>query len=543
MFERHRPVLRRQASRLLYASGHDSDDVLQDVFLRVHTALRGGVVPLEPRAWLLRLVHNACVDELRRGRTRAVGDVELDGMPALAAQLPDELARRAEARALIGDIHRLPERQRHVLVMSALDGLSHEEVAGRLDTTVETTRSLLARARENLRRTAAARETACQAVCDALDEAAAGGVRASEVARRHLWSCADCRTYQRDLRAAPRRLRRLAAWSPWGLVAQLLGGGGAATVQKVAVGTCCAIVGVGGAVAVPEIAVHSRHLPEITASVPVPVAPEPATRPQRGKRTANTPVPAAPAPAVAPSRTVLARAAVPKATRAKQQRAAKPQRTRVARASSLLTREESRRMRLIMRTFWQSNPTQAEKQQLYTLLRTFQRQRPGSRARMGTLIKLHKQTSGRKATPPPPKGITPPAKPAPTTPTPPAADAPPPPRPSPSRPRRRRPRRSRPGGDPDGHRDPDARAPVRQGRASSTSRRPSGRDRRRRLHVNVGPGSGPRTARSAAASAPSRPPRPCAASPRSPRARSRRGSGPRPRAPSRSSRACARRSP
>ena len=49
------------------------------------------------------------------------------------AQLPDELARRAEARALLGDIHRLPERQRSVLVMSAIEGLSHEEVAGRLD--------------------------------------------------------------------------------------------------------------------------------------------------------------------------------------------------------------------------------------------------------------------------------------------------------------------------------------------------------------------------------------------------------------------------
>ena len=87
--------------------------------------------------------------------------------------------------------------------MSAIDGLSHEEVAGRLDTTVETTRSLLARARENLRRTAAARETACDAVCMALDEAAVAGVRASEVARRHLWSCSDCRAYQRDLRTTP----------------------------------------------------------------------------------------------------------------------------------------------------------------------------------------------------------------------------------------------------------------------------------------------------------------------------------------------------
>ena len=173
-------------------------------------------------------------------------------MPALTAQLPDELARRAEARALLGDIHRLPDRQRSVLVMSAIDGLSHEEVAGRLDTTVETTRSLLARARENLRRTAAARETACTAVCAALDEAALAGVRASEVARRHLWSCSDCRAYQRDLRTAtPSRLRRLAGWSPWGIVAQLLGGGGFAGVQKVAVGACCALVVGGGAVAVP----------------------------------------------------------------------------------------------------------------------------------------------------------------------------------------------------------------------------------------------------------------------------------------------------
>ena len=49
-------------------------------------------MPLEPRAWLLRLVHNACVDELRRARMRPVGDVELDGVPAVAAPPPDELA-------------------------------------------------------------------------------------------------------------------------------------------------------------------------------------------------------------------------------------------------------------------------------------------------------------------------------------------------------------------------------------------------------------------------------------------------------------------
>ena len=356
----------------------------------------------------MRLTHNACVDELRRGRTRAVGDVELDGMPAMAAQLPDELTRRAEARALIGDIHRLPERQRHVLVMSALDGLSHEEVAGRLDTTVETTRSLLARARENLRRTAAARETACQAVCDALDEAAASRVRASEIARRHLWSCADCRSYQRDLRAAPRRLRRLAAWSPWGIVAQLAGGGGAATVQKVAVGACCAIVGVGGAVAVPEIAVHSGQLPEITASVPVPVAPEPALRPQRDKRAATSPVPAAPVPVVAPSTAVARVAVTPSTPRAKTKPRTSTTTPRRAHAASL-KRNEYRALSKAMCKFLNTNPSQADRKAMFELMRKFRGTRPGSPDRMLALAAMEKRAREQKYTPPPAKGIATPA--------------------------------------------------------------------------------------------------------------------------------------
>ena len=138
VFERHRPVLRRQAGRLLRGSGHEPDDVLQDVYLRAHAALRAGVVPIEPRAWLLRLVRNACLDELRRARTRPVGDVELEALPVRRARSCPTSSPAAPRRARCsGDIHRLPDRQRSVLVMSAIDGLSHEEVAGRLDTTVE----------------------------------------------------------------------------------------------------------------------------------------------------------------------------------------------------------------------------------------------------------------------------------------------------------------------------------------------------------------------------------------------------------------------
>src|SRR3954447_21649512 len=265
VFEQHRRVLRRQAGRLLRATGVDPDDVLQDVYLRAHSALESGVVPIEPRAWLLRLVRNACLDERRRVKSRPVGDVMLDAVPSFASGLPDELSARAEARALLADMQRLPDRQKSVLVLNALDGLSHEEVADRLDTTVHTTRSLLARARANLKQTALARETSCSSVELALEEAASAGVRASELARRHLWSCPDCRSFQRDLRVGPSRLRRLASWSPWALVVQLLGGGGKA------VGGLCGgwVVGGGpGAGRVGEGAVHGPPTPdEVVASV------------------------------------------------------------------------------------------------------------------------------------------------------------------------------------------------------------------------------------------------------------------------------------
>jgi RNA polymerase sigma factor (sigma-70 family) len=422
VYERHRPVLRRQAARLLYASGHDPEDVLQDVFLRVHTALLAGVVPLEPRAWLSRLVHNACVDELRRARIRPVGDVELDGVPALTAQLPDELMRRAEARALLGDIHRLPARQRSVLVMSAIDGLSHEEVAGHLDTTVETTRSLLARARENLRRTAAARETACESVCLALDDAAAAGVRASEVARRHLWSCSACRNYQRDLRTTPSRLRRLASWSPWGIVAQLLGGGGLAGVQKVAVGACCALVVGGGAVAVPELAVHAQHVPRVAAVQPELVIQEASLDLRKRPARPTAPPADAPRPAVSAAAPVTATGQKQKARRDLTNTVYSP----IA-YGAVLTSNERRRVRSFMLAFSHSHPTAAERAEMVRLMEKFRHEPPGSSQRALALSRVQQAafaTAKPSAPKAPPKGIATPA-PTPAGPAPTATPAPP----------------------------------------------------------------------------------------------------------------------
>ena len=258
---------------------------------------------------------------------------------------------------------------------------------GRLSTTVETTRSLLARARENLRRTAAARETACHAVCHALDEAATAGVRASEIARRHLWSCADCRVYQQGLRTTPSRLRRLAGWSPWGLVAQLVGSGGVAGVQKVAVGACCALVVGGGAVAVPELAVHSRQLPQVAAVVPAPVVTTTPVRSKpRPKRPASTPV-------VVPVRTAVATTVVAAVV---TPRPAVKKARRVLATATRFTRNEQKQLSFVMRMFLRGNPTPAERRAMNSHIRVLRAQPVGSRKRKTALFKVTREALARR---------------------------------------------------------------------------------------------------------------------------------------------------
>ena len=47
-------------------SRQDAEDVLQDVFVRAFGALRADERQVNVRAWLYRVAHNRCIDQLRR---------------------------------------------------------------------------------------------------------------------------------------------------------------------------------------------------------------------------------------------------------------------------------------------------------------------------------------------------------------------------------------------------------------------------------------------------------------------------------------------
>ena len=159
--ERYRDRLLAYARHMLRGrTVASAEDVVQDVLLRAYRALRADSRPMALRAWLYRIAHNRCLDELRGDRPTA----ELpDEVPAPAANDPATvLHRRERLRELVADIQGLPPQQRSALIIRELDGLSYAELADALDTTVPAIKSLLVRARMNLASAAEAREPAAE---------------------------------------------------------------------------------------------------------------------------------------------------------------------------------------------------------------------------------------------------------------------------------------------------------------------------------------------------------------------------------------------
>lgn len=133
-------------------------DATQDAFLSAYKAMpkfRGGSF----KAWLLRIVTNACYDQLRVKQRRPADSlddlpVEQDHVRYLRdpSEQPDEFVERRELNGLIQrGIESLPAEQRVVVVLSDVQGMSYQEIAEIAGLSLGTVKSRLSRGRTKLR--------------------------------------------------------------------------------------------------------------------------------------------------------------------------------------------------------------------------------------------------------------------------------------------------------------------------------------------------------------------------------------------------------
>ncbi len=137
-----------------------AEDATQDAFISAFKhlrAYRGGSF----KAWLLRIVTNACYDQLRAKQRRPTASLEailLDtdnpapGVDRAAPESPQDFIERQELGATIQrGLGTLPPDQRMTLILVDIEGLSYDEVAQAMQTNLGTVKSRLSRARLALR--------------------------------------------------------------------------------------------------------------------------------------------------------------------------------------------------------------------------------------------------------------------------------------------------------------------------------------------------------------------------------------------------------
>jgi RNA polymerase sigma-70 factor (ECF subfamily) len=138
----------------VYSSGGDrsvADDVTQQIFLKLFTAIRQFRGDSEFTTWLYRLVVNACLDEKRR-RRRLVPWGETVAMRNPSEKKPQEkqYARLEVAEAVREAIGELKPKFRLPILLKYIEGLSYEEIASVMGCSKGTVASRLNRGHSQL---------------------------------------------------------------------------------------------------------------------------------------------------------------------------------------------------------------------------------------------------------------------------------------------------------------------------------------------------------------------------------------------------------
>lgn len=153
--ERHIPDLRGYA-RAISRSPTDADDLLQESLLSALAKSHQYAAGTNLRAWLFTIVHNKHVSAMRRNRRMGATIDPEDAGAALAVPPGQEM--KLVILALEHALSILPDEQRRLIEMTALDGMAYGDIARTRGVPVGTVKSRISRARAQLRQVLDGRE-------------------------------------------------------------------------------------------------------------------------------------------------------------------------------------------------------------------------------------------------------------------------------------------------------------------------------------------------------------------------------------------------
>src|SRR3978361_2026022 len=154
VYERHATAAFSLAYRRT-GTRNTAEDVVQEAFVSLwrsgarYDRTRGSV-----RTWVLGIVHNRAIDNLRRSAVhskRRASDEGIEERFAAKERTDVEVARRGEAEQVRAALDTLPHDQLRVVELAYFGGYSHSEIASMLDAPIGTIKGRMRLALEKLR--------------------------------------------------------------------------------------------------------------------------------------------------------------------------------------------------------------------------------------------------------------------------------------------------------------------------------------------------------------------------------------------------------
>ena len=150
LVEAYSALLFRVAHSVLRSKA-DAEDVVQDVFVRVIEHQRTLPAVRDLRVWLIRIAWNLALDRRRRIRPDQMDEAFAQTLVATSTPADQALNEAQQISNVLRELERLPQAERSVLLLSAIEELGTAEIAAVLKKSESAIRAQLFRARTRLR--------------------------------------------------------------------------------------------------------------------------------------------------------------------------------------------------------------------------------------------------------------------------------------------------------------------------------------------------------------------------------------------------------
>jgi RNA polymerase sigma-70 factor (ECF subfamily) len=299
----------------------DAEDLTQEVFARALRALPRFNGEYQFGAWLLQIARNVCIDEARRSTRRPQPTDPVDLVELETQFQPDHVWESVSAQIAVTTVHkalaRLPKRQRTVLVLRELEGMSYADIAIAQRISTRAVEISLSRARKRMRVELAGLDLAEEEMAECRRMASILATDPAAMSREdvsgHLRTCRLCQARaRRRPRQAMRAILAFLTASPARLAQALASAPGTATLSPLSrlaeMGASVAVATAVSAGAFTGPAVPTASPIVVPVSMPIVAAPadpaETAAPPSTpadsgGQGSVNTPAPASASPAPA----------------------------------------------------------------------------------------------------------------------------------------------------------------------------------------------------------------------------------------------------